>query len=87
MRLASDTEDAMEATMSQPPPKPRKPGLLPSRKGPAAASLPASEGKNLAAQILGQMGGLKRAATMSPERRSEIARQAAKRRWSKGQSD
>lgn len=43
----------------------------------------ATEGKNLAAQILGQLGGLKRASTMSPERRSEIARIAARRRWDK----
>jgi hypothetical protein len=44
----------------------------------------AEEGKSLAAQILGQLGGLKRASTMSPERRSEIARNAARRRWDKG---
>ena len=43
----------------------------------------ATEGKNLAAQILGQLGGLKRASTMSPERRSEIARIAARSRWDK----
>lgn len=48
--------------------------------------LPPSEDKSLAAQILGQKGGLRRAATLSPERRSEIARVAAKRRWEKGSS-
>jgi hypothetical protein len=37
--------------------------------------------KNAAAQALGQLGGRKRASNMSPERRSEIARLAARRRW------
>jgi hypothetical protein len=36
-----------------------------------------------AARELGRRGGLKRAENMSPERRSEIARAAAKRRWEK----
>jgi len=36
--------------------------------------------KSAAAQ-LGSLGGKKRAETMSPERRSEIARQAAAKRW------
>lgn len=43
--------------------------------------------KNPAAVALGRMGGRKggkaRAAKLSPERRSAIARQAAKRRWAK----
>ena len=34
-----------------------------------------------AAAELGSRGGKKRAETMSPERRSEIARQAAAKRW------
>jgi hypothetical protein len=38
--------------------------------------------KSAAAQ-LGSKGGKKRAETMTPERRSEIARQAAAKRWSK----
>jgi hypothetical protein len=38
--------------------------------------------KSAAAQ-LGSLGGKKRAETMSPERRSEIARKAAAKRWSK----
>lgn len=69
--------------MSHPPDKPRKPGVsdnVVSRSRPLPV---ATEGKNLAAQILGQLGGLKRASTMSPERRSEIARNAARRRWDK----
>ena len=38
--------------------------------------------KSAAAQ-LGSLGGKKRAETMSPERRSEIARKAAAKRWSR----
>jgi hypothetical protein len=34
-----------------------------------------------AAAALGSRGGKKRAETMSPERRSEIARKAAEKRW------
>jgi hypothetical protein len=34
-----------------------------------------------AAKLLGAKGGKKRAENMSPERRSEIARKAAKARW------
>jgi hypothetical protein len=44
-------------------------------------------GKDPAAVALGRKGGLKggksRAAKMSPERRAEIARKAAKARWNK----
>jgi hypothetical protein len=44
------------------------------------------DGRDLAAVLLGRRGGLKggpaRAAGMSSERRSEIARKAAKTRWS-----
>ena len=36
-----------------------------------------------AAQELGAKGGKKRAANMSPERRSEIAKAAAAKRWGK----
>lgn len=46
---------------------------------------PADDGKNPAAVALGRLGGLKggkaRAAKLSKERRTEIARQAAKARW------
>jgi hypothetical protein len=45
------------------------------------------EGKNPAAVSLGRLGGLKggkaRAAKLSPERRKEIAKNAAKKRWNK----
>jgi hypothetical protein len=40
------------------------------------------EVKSAAAQ-LGSLGGKKRAANMTPERRAEIARKAADKRWSK----
>ncbi|WP_200900332.1 hypothetical protein [Rubrobacter aplysinae] len=43
--------------------------------------------KNKAAQELGRLGGKKggkaRAEKLSPERRKEIAREAAKKRWAK----
>ncbi len=44
-----------------------------------------NEGKDPAAVALGRKGGLKggkaRAASLSPEKRSEIAKKAAKARW------
>jgi hypothetical protein len=46
-----------------------------------------NDGKDAAAVEKGRRGGLKggaaRAATMSPERRAEIARKGAKARWGK----
>jgi hypothetical protein len=46
-----------------------------------------TEGKNPHAVALGRLGGLKggkvRASRMSPEERREIARKAARARWSK----
>ncbi len=46
---------------------------------------PADDGKDPAAVALGRKGGLKggdaRAAKLTPERRSEIAKRAAERRW------
>ena len=45
--------------------------------------------KNPAAVALGRMGGLKggkaRAESLSPKRRSEIARKAARSRWKNGE--
>lgn len=41
-----------------------------------------AETKSAAAQ-LGSLGGKKRAANMTPERRKEIAQKAAAKRWSK----
>jgi hypothetical protein len=40
-------------------------------------------GKDPAAVAMGRKGGAARAAAMTPERRAEIARKAAARRWSK----
>ena len=40
-------------------------------------------GKDKAAQEMGRKGGAARAASMSPERRAEIARKAAAKRWAK----
>ncbi len=39
------------------------------------------DGKDKAAQALGRKGGKARAAKLTPERRSEIARRAAAKRW------
>ena len=45
--------------------------------------LTTDDGKNAAAVALGRMGGRARAASMTAKRRSEIAKKAAKSRWSK----
>ena len=42
------------------------------------------DGKNKAAVELGRRGGKARAEKLSKERRSEIARKAAAKRWSRG---
>lgn len=44
---------------------------------------PADDGKDKAAQALGRKGGEARAKSISAERRAEIARQAAAKRWAK----
>ena len=41
------------------------------------------DGKDKAAQSLGRKGGAARAASMTPERRAEIAKKAAEKRWGK----
>lgn len=41
------------------------------------------DGKDKAAQSMGRKGGAARAASMTPERRAEIARKAAEKRWNK----
>lgn len=43
----------------------------------------ADDGKSAAAKELGSKGGKKRAANMTPERRAEIAKKAAAKRWGK----
>lgn len=44
-------------------------------------SLPPDDGKDPAAKALGAKGGAARAKAMSPEKRAEIARKAAQKRW------
>lgn len=44
---------------------------------------PADDGKDPAAKALGAKGGTARARAMTPERRSEIAKRAAAKRWGK----
>jgi hypothetical protein len=39
------------------------------------------DGKDAAASAMGKKGGASRAASMTPERRAEIARKAATARW------
>ena len=41
------------------------------------------DGKDKAAQALGKKGGAARAKSMTPERRAEIAKKAAEKRWGK----
>lgn len=44
---------------------------------------PDDDGKDKAAQEMGRKGGAARAKSMTPERRAEIAKAAAAKRWSK----
>jgi hypothetical protein len=46
------------------------------------APTPEERGKDPAAAALGRKGGAARAKSMTPERRAEIARRAARKRWS-----
>jgi ubiquinone biosynthesis protein UbiJ len=41
------------------------------------------DGKDEAAAAMGRKGGASRAASMTPERRAEIAKKAAAKRWGK----
>jgi hypothetical protein len=45
------------------------------------ADAPDDDGKDPAAKAMGKKGGAARAASMTPERRAEIARKAALSRW------
>jgi hypothetical protein len=47
----------------------------------ATGDFPADDGKDKAAQSLGQRGGKARAAALSKKRRTEIAKTAAAKRW------
>ena len=50
--------------------------------GETEESFPPDDGKNKAAQELGRRGGKARAAALGKKRRKEIAKKAAKARWS-----
>jgi hypothetical protein len=49
--------------------------------GEEAEGFPADDGKDKAAQSLGQRGGRARAKALSAKERSDIARKAARGRW------
>jgi hypothetical protein len=49
--------------------------------GEAQVAFPVDDGKDKAAQSLGQRGGRARAKALSAKRRKEIARKAAATRW------
>ena len=61
--------------------------IVDTATGEATEAQPEDDGKNPAAVALGRLGGLKggkaRAAKLSPERRREIAKKAAEKRWGK----
>lgn len=45
--------------------------------------VPVDDGKDPAAKALGKKGGAARAASMTPEKRAEVAKKAAAARWGK----
>jgi len=49
--------------------------------GEETEDLPRDDGKDPAAKALGKKGGAARAKSMTPERRAEIAKKAAAKRW------
>jgi hypothetical protein len=51
--------------------------------GEATDDAPVDDGKDPAAKALGAKGGAARAKAMSPERRAEIAKAAAAKRWAR----
>ena len=53
--------------------------------GEAEETFEADDGKDKAAQALGRKGGAARAASITPERRAEIAGKAAAKRWGSDQ--
>lgn len=61
--------------------------ILDKVTGESEETPPPIQGKNEAAVALGKLGGLKggkaRAEALTPERRSEIAKKAAEKRWGK----
>lgn len=79
--------------MATKPKRPRDPFQLAKLIGDISTGQAADQdpdaGKNLAAVELGRLGGLKggaaRAASLSPSKRTKIAKKAAKARWQKPQ--
>lgn len=72
--------------MTDTPKRPRDPNQLAKlivdiATGDQTETLP--QPKDEAAQSMGRKGGAARAASMTPERRAEIARKAAAKRWAK----
>ena len=51
--------------------------------GDETEAAPIDDGKDPAAVAMGKKGGAARAKAMTPERRAEVARAAADRRWKK----
>lgn len=49
--------------------------------GEETEDVPVDDGKDKAAQSMGRKGGAARAKALTPEKRQEIARAAAKKRW------
>lgn len=49
--------------------------------GEVEEAAPVDDGKDPAAKSLGARGGAARAKSMTPERRAEIAKKAAEKRW------
>jgi hypothetical protein len=91
-RFIDRRETVWQRKMSKPPKRPRDINQWAKRMVEIATGevddtppTPEEQGKDPAAVALGRKGGLKggkaRAASMTPERRAEIARKAAQSRW------
>lgn len=81
---------------SKRPPRPRDPNQLAKlitdiATGETPERLVTDDGRDLAAVMMGRLGGLKggkaRANSLSPDRRAEIARNAALARWDRNGRD
>jgi len=55
--------------------------VMPVATGEEAKDFPVDDGKDKAAQSLGQRGGRARAKSLTKEQRTAIARKAARARW------
>ena len=81
----------MTDTPTRRPKRPRDPAQLAKlmidiATGEIADGAP-DDGKDKAAQAMGRKGGASRAKSMTPERRAEIAKVAAAKRWNRKISD